>query len=459
MKKILAAIIILLLFCAAATAQETRVQNIIDKNENWVPKNSPYIIDGEITVTHTGFVTIYPGTTVKFTKGSKLVVYGAFYAKGDPKNPVRFLPDDNTSFYEGIVFKSKYRNRIDFSMMIRGAIVTEGTTLDITNSYILNSTGILVQHFSRVLVKDCYFYNNTYGIYTEGQQAAVNVTGNTFDRNRFAYYVKQSGAEAVNNNNFVNNTVAVTNYSPRQLNFSGNWWGDYQEKNIEKYIYDRRNNAKAGEVVYKPFAAKELALVKPSAAFAQVAKYYLTLKRPDEEIPRFSFGGGMAAVMPFTPDFLKEMSTYGLGMSGSFTITLDGPFFLGVEARMLSIQNIDKSIFDYTFNQTSMYVNGIAYMGLKPGVFFLPYAKLGSGVALLSQQYKYVDSTPTKKINEISYTGQAGLGVEWFFLQFASLRAEALYSFTTCRDGKNIHAGTLNATANIYFDMPVYSVR
>jgi hypothetical protein len=60
------ALIILLLFSANVTIYaETIVKGGIEKNESWIPKLSPYIIENTITVEKNGFLTIYPGTEVK----------------------------------------------------------------------------------------------------------------------------------------------------------------------------------------------------------------------------------------------------------------------------------------------------------------------------------------------------------------------------------------------------------
>ena len=98
-KRSLAAALFLVISIAGAYA-ETIVEGIVEKTENWNPKNSPYVISGTVTVEKKGFLTLYPGTTVRFKEGAQLLVKGVLYSKGTPQNPVRFIPDDGTSFYE-----------------------------------------------------------------------------------------------------------------------------------------------------------------------------------------------------------------------------------------------------------------------------------------------------------------------------------------------------------------------
>ena len=69
-----------------------------------------------------------------------------------------------------------------------------------------------------------------------------------------------------------------------------------------------------------------------------------------------------------------------------------------------------------------------------------------------STKYSKVDSV---KINEINYTGAAGLGFEWFMFKFFSIQAEAMFDFTLSKYG-NIMYPYANITGNVYFDIPFF---
>ena len=440
-----------LIIMPVSAPAETSVPSVIETAVNWTQKESPYIVDGTVTIAKKGFVTINPGTVVRFKKDAMIHVKGALYSKGSPENPVRLIPDDGESFYEGIKFETSYKNLVEYTLLIRGALITEGSEVTITNNYILNATGVLLFHFSKTLIKDNYFYGNTYGIYAEGEKVFYSASGNTFDRNRFAVYIKKSEKEAVNNNNFFNNTVNVTNYSRRQIDCRNNFWGDQREPAVKAGIYDKSNNSKVGAVIYTPFSAVKFKLHQPSQGFISLAKHYVNLKRPDEEITNFGVGAGMMFVMPFSPDIIKNLADYSLGVSAEFTIRLNNSFQLGLLGNAWSVSGEDEEGTQIKFDMASMLMNAYWYMGYAPNVYFVPFARLGCGAAILSTQYKMENDT--KKSNELSFTSSAGLGVEWFALKFFSIKAEASYFYTMSEAGAVSGLGA-SAAGFVYFNIP-----
>jgi opacity protein-like surface antigen len=459
------ALIILLLFSANVTIYaETIVKGGIEKNESWIPKLSPYIIENTITVEKNGFLTIYPGTEVKFKEGAKLVVKGALYAKGDPKNPVRFLPYDGESFYDGIIFQSRYKNTIEFCIMIRGAITSEGTPLIMSNNYILNSTGVLLKVYADALITGNYFYNNTYGVYTEGKNAKFRISGNTFNRNRFAVYLKEmmkDGAQ-ITGNNFFENKVSITNYTPDAVSAKDNFWGAVEEAGIGRQIFDKKNNSKVGDVIYKPFAKAKLKVYEPPDPFISLVKIYLSLKRPDEEPARVSFGAGANGLYILSPVWLNNEFDMGYGMRAEFTYNITGAFKAGVEAELLAGTGTN-SLYDFNFSLTQFIATFYGYMGYKKNIFFVPYVKAGMGVGLISAEWKSktglplpeLGGKPSNKYNGINYSVFGGLGAELFITRYMSVKAEALYNCTTDKNGA-IMFPLLNITGCFYFDTPIY---
>lgn len=400
---------------------ETNVPSTIEKADNWVPKLSPYIISGTVTIENTGVVTIYPGTVVRFKEGAKLIVNGAMYAKGDPQNPVRFIPDDGESFYDGIVFQSKYQNTVEFSIMIRGAISDEGTPLNVSNCYILNSTGVELRHFASAMIKDNYFYNDTYGVYIEGKQVKAEISGNTFNRERFAVYIKEltQGTAVIRKNNFFGCRINVTNYTPDNIDVKDNYWGLTDGAKIAALIFDKRTNPKVGDVVFVPFSKDKLGLFEPPAEFVSLVRIYLQLKRPDEQPARVGFGAGGDFMLPMGPARISKEASFGAGLKAEFVYNLTGAFLLGIEADQLSASNNGKNGYDYNLNMSDFFANFYAYMGYKKGVFLLPYAKLGPGIGLISEQYKANQAMPewggqtSLKYNEVSFAVQGGSGASY----------------------------------------------
>ena len=443
---------IFFIFLTFYSYADTTISGVIDKKENWTQANSPYIISGNVSIEKNGIVIVNPGTVIKFKKDGKITVKGVFYVKGNINNPIRFLPEDGESFYEGIKYESKYKNIMEFAIFIRGTIAVEGSTVEISNNYILNSTGIELFHFANAVIKDNYFYNNTYGVYVDGEKTQYSIIQNTFNKNRFAVYIKKSDIELITKNNFFNNTVNITNYGIKDIQCKENFWGVIDEKSISNSIFDKKNNPKVGNVNYIPFFKEKINLPDPPPSFISLVKIYLSLKRPDEQPGRFGFSAGASGFKPFTPDLLKNQADYGIAMETEFLLNLTGAFALGLEGKILKMTNKDKTEYDYNYNSTSFFLNCYGYLGYHPNVFFVPYIKVGNGISLLSEQYKYV-TEETKKFNESNYTILAALGCELYILKFFTIRIEPSYNYIISPRG-NISKIIISAKGTIYFSSP-----
>ncbi len=450
-----------MLLLSLSAYAETAVDKVIDRQQNWIPKNSPYIISGEVVIEKTGFITLHPGTTVRFKEGAQITVKGVLYSKGSPQNPVRFIPDDGTSFYEGIKFQSPYRNTIEHSIMIRGGIISEGTNVTITNNYILNSTGIQLQHLSVTLVKDNYFFNNTYGIHADGRNMQMSVTNNTFNKNRFALYINNiPGARAVfKNNNFVQNQVNLTNYSPSDVDCKENYWGTADEKMAARLIFDRKNNNKVGRAVFMPLAKQPFKLFQPPAGFMALVKQYLTLKRPDEDPERVAFGGSFTAQMPFTPERVVSETNLSLGGAAEFTANITGVFLWGIEAKQFFSLTEKKEDYDYSLSTSLITANLYFYPGWQKNVWLVPYVKMGNGIALITEDYSseqpLFNGTYSKKHLEVNYAFTAGVGLEVFPLRNISLKLDVTYAVVTAKHG-GINSGCASFGTMLYFDSPLF---
>ena len=119
----------------------------------------------------------------------------------------------------------------------------------------------------------------------------------------------------------------------------------------------------------------------------------------------------------------------------------------------------DKSEYTYNMTLTQLMVNFYGYFGYKKDVYFIAYAKIGNGIALISEQYKseqpLFDGKYKKKYNDICYAAQAGLGIEWYLLKFFSIKVESTYNYILSA-GENISYPLLNISGNIYFDTPFF---
>lgn len=130
----------------------------------WTEADSPYIIDGTVEVAPSARLTIEPGTLVKFTKGSKIIVKGELKAIGVPQNKIIFTSNEENpqrSDWGGIIFAN---SSLDAKYSTDNSY-TSGSI--IKNAIIKYSVGIECNDASPYL-SDNDFINNS---------IAVNITG------------------------------------------------------------------------------------------------------------------------------------------------------------------------------------------------------------------------------------------------------------------------------------------
>jgi parallel beta-helix repeat protein len=333
-----------------------------------------------------------------------------------------------------------------------------------SNNYILNSTGVILKVFADAVLTGNYFYNNTYGVYAEGKNAKFTLTGNTFNRNRFAVYLKelQKDGAVISGNNFFENKVSVTNYTPDEVKAKDNYWGTDDEARIGRQIFEKKNNQRVGEVIHKPFAKAKLKVYEPPDSFISLVKLYLNLKRPDEQPARVSFGAGGDYFYLLAPAWLKDEFDMGYGMRAEFTFNITGAFKGGIEAELYTAAGAG-GLYDFNFSMNQFLATFYGYMGYKKNIIFIPYVKAGMGVSLISAEWKSKTGAPlpelggksSNKYNEINYGIFGGLGAELFIARYLSLKLEALYSCTTSKRGAVMFPAA-NLSACYYFDTPFF---
>ncbi len=96
---LLVASIILSFLCMGNTASASTLisYQIIENATVWTPAEGPYLIDGWLSVSASGTLTILPGTIVKFGELAKLVVAGTLSAGGEGAPTVFTSSKDDTA--------------------------------------------------------------------------------------------------------------------------------------------------------------------------------------------------------------------------------------------------------------------------------------------------------------------------------------------------------------------------
>lgn len=213
----------------------TIISETISTNTTWTKSNSPYVVDGQVSVNNNVILTIEPGVIVKFnTTSSSLNVNGAINAQGIATDKIFFTsikddsvggdtnedsvattpaPRDWTAIYlnnSGLV--NNFNNVvIQYAGggpcdICSGAGIFNGGRINITNSKISN--------------------NGIYGISLQGGTAAIDSTEISYqDYGLFSFTLNpiNISRSSIHNNriygifNFYNNNI---------INATNNWWGD-----------------------------------------------------------------------------------------------------------------------------------------------------------------------------------------------------------------------------------------
>ncbi len=211
-----------------------------DVSGNWTLANSPYYINGDITVPNAQTLTIEAGTEVIFAGEYKLIINGSVNAQGTETDSIKFINYLTDNYWQGIelyetdvandssifnfcVFKNAHAtddDDIDPYDRDGGAfIIWEFDKLRISNSQFDNISaygwgGAISSWMSDIKVTDCNFTNNYTGwggacLYSQGGD--IIVSGNEMTNNSAGYFgagiYVTGGSHVITNNNISNNEL------------------------------------------------------------------------------------------------------------------------------------------------------------------------------------------------------------------------------------------------------------
>lgn len=197
-----------------------------DVSGTWELANSPYLIDGDITIPNDSTLIIEPGVKVEFQGHYSLLVLGRLLAVGTETDSILFTVNDTTGFsnpdtllggWYGIRFIDTPLNN-DSSKIVHCCLEYSKAVGPVWH---LNSGGaICILQFGKVLISNCMIRNNSAGSPTEHPsqgggvylfKSDVTIRDNTFINNRAhsGGAVHMDDSSPVFANNIIENNVAI----------------------------------------------------------------------------------------------------------------------------------------------------------------------------------------------------------------------------------------------------------
>ena len=155
----------------------------------WTKADSPIRVQGEIIVPDGETLTIEAGTTIEFLTHDPLLVQGQLLALGSETEAIRFLVDDTSGFHNDVGSDGVWGGiRFEGTAVTNDSSKLNACNLQFAKTFSGNGGGLALEgtgggalsiiNFSKVLVEDCLFQNNSaignfLGIHSFG--GAINI--------------------------------------------------------------------------------------------------------------------------------------------------------------------------------------------------------------------------------------------------------------------------------------------
>lgn len=283
-------ILMLLFLCSNFFgANATFVSGVISTNTTWTKANSPYIVNGNLTVDSAVTLTIEPGVEVRIDSSYSFYVNGRIIAVGTFTDTISFTANSMNPIahpWEGITFtlKSVDTSKLQYCLFTHAivSIYTTGAKLKISNStFKHNNIGIHINsvpsfnYSDYIYINKCLITENDTGIYNTGNQLIrSDVDENEISFNSIGLREENSrdGLRNFNDNHFNYNTIGYSStgqqFGSRRNTYKGNTlYGVYVKaaspENIgyiseNIFIYNATaiymDNADRGQIYYNTIA-------------------------------------------------------------------------------------------------------------------------------------------------------------------------------------------------------------
>lgn len=308
----------ILVFVGYVDAQTHVSGGILPDNTTWTAPNSPYIIDGNVTVGTDSSLTIEPGVTVQFSAGTSMMVNGLLTADGSAGSQITFTSNAGTPA-PGDWGEIEFSSSTDPMTVLNNCVLEYGgggtrnailfyasgaPPIDITNSTVQYSSGNgMTNRTSQMQIYSSDFSNNSaWGIYgdvllasgtlinnssfennaTGGLRIPINslltVDSVVVNGNGTGIYVGNGATPQISNSSITSNTNGVvtesnadptfrncnfsnnTNYGinhpgPNHIDARWNYWGDFNGPTNAHYNPAGNGDRITDYVDFEPFTA------------------------------------------------------------------------------------------------------------------------------------------------------------------------------------------------------------
>ncbi|HFD05168.1 MAG TPA: T9SS type A sorting domain-containing protein, partial [Firmicutes bacterium] len=179
----------------------------------WTFENSPYIIDGEISIQINNTLAIEPGVEVIFSGHYKFNIYGRILAEGTERDSIYFTSLDTEIGWNGLRIFDTSANVQDSSKVVYCKFENGNATSVYSSDYI--GGAIACYHSSNVLINYCLFQNNTadYGGAISVYNSDILLQNSVIKNNYANYYA--GGIRISDYSEIIIENVIITN------NFAG----------------------------------------------------------------------------------------------------------------------------------------------------------------------------------------------------------------------------------------------
>lgn len=235
---------LLLLCCTGIIANATVfVNGSISVNTTWTATNSPYIVNGNLTVDSGITLTIEPGVMVRVDSTYFFKVDGRLIAEGNVIDSIRFVSNSInplTHPWEGVSFTKKSTDTSKLKYCVfqfsKNALSSRAARLKISYSVFRNNikaisvTRMRTDHYNEhIIINKCLITLNDTGIYNAGDGSiSSSITENTVSVNNIGMREENtwSGFNNFNYNEFNYNVIGYSSigglFGSRLNTFKGN---------------------------------------------------------------------------------------------------------------------------------------------------------------------------------------------------------------------------------------------